>query len=148
MSASLHNSQQETKIGNFMKSQKLSPISRELSKFPGIAAGNFWRGGFPGIPELEFPVALFSIMEIKPATTSERLGTAGLKSCWATVIRPSEVSLRCCRRMLQTLQQLYWNTKLKHTLSHGAVWCFAWRFDDLNWLSSIFSKQQNRLGWF
>jgi len=27
-------------------------------KFPEIPAGNLWDGGFPGIPEREFPVAL------------------------------------------------------------------------------------------
>jgi len=51
MSASFHNSQQLqqeiTKLGNFMNCQNFSP---EIQKFPGIPAGNFWSGGFPGIP--------------------------------------------------------------------------------------------------
>jgi len=46
--ASFHNLQQEiTKLGNFMNSQKFSP---KIHKFPGIPAGNFWSGGFPGVP--------------------------------------------------------------------------------------------------
>ena len=48
MSASFHNSQQEiTKLGNFMNCQNFSP---KIKKIPGIPAGNFWSGGFPGIP--------------------------------------------------------------------------------------------------
>ena len=39
-----------------MNCQNFSP---KIQKFPGIPAGNFWSGGFPGIPEREFPVALY-----------------------------------------------------------------------------------------
>ena len=38
-----------------MNCQNFSP---KIQKFPGIPAGNFRSGGFPGIPEWEFPVAL------------------------------------------------------------------------------------------
>jgi len=57
-----------------------------------------------------------SIMEIEPATTSERLGTAGLKVC-----HPSEASSRRCRRMLQRLQQRYWDWNTSMAAWHVSV---------------------------
>jgi len=56
-------SQQEiTKLGNFMNCQNFSP---KIQKFPGIPAGNFSSGGFPGIPEREFPGALTGMSKQK-----------------------------------------------------------------------------------
>jgi len=125
MSASFHNSQQEiTKFGNFINCQNFSP---KIQNFPGIPAGNFWSGGFPGIPEREFPVALVRFLKwLKLFNPDTSLNPAVYNISTylnnATTLPRKTITMKITNFHYSACIEIEWNMEIWHFRLSQFIW--------------------------